>query len=43
MVPPEQRGSWKDFFLFLVKVVALLAGLTAFGYVIFLMRRSLPF
>ncbi len=41
VVPPEQRGSLKDFLLFMVKVVGLLAGLFAFGLLIFWLRRSI--
>jgi len=40
MLPPEQRGSWRDLLLFLVKVVGMLAGIFAFGFLIFWMRRA---
>ena len=40
VLPPDQRSSWKDLLLFLVKVVGMLAGIFAFGFLIFWMRRA---
>ena len=40
--PPESPGKQAlTFALFLLKLVAFLAGLTAFGFAIFWLRRSL--
>ena len=41
VTPPEQPGSWKELALFVVKVVAMLAGIFAFGAVVFWLRRSI--
>ena len=45
MTEPEPRGSAgqqaRYFALFLLKIFAMIAGLTAFGFVIFLLSRSL--
>lgn len=38
--PPAQRGSWKELALFLVKAVGMLAGIFAFGFLIFWLRRA---
>ncbi|WP_068076529.1 hypothetical protein [Novosphingobium lentum] len=39
---PESAGRQAlNFLVFLVKVMAMLGGLAAFGFVIFLLRRSL--
>jgi NhaP-type Na+/H+ or K+/H+ antiporter len=40
-LPPEQRSSWKDLLLFLVKAVGMLAGIFAFGFLVFWMRRTM--
>ncbi len=40
MLPPEQRQSWKEFGLFLAKAVGMLAGIFAFGLLIFWLRRA---
>ena len=40
VLPPEQRASKKELLLFLVKTIGLLAGIFAFGLVIFWMRRA---
>lgn len=40
VLPPEQRNSWKEFLLFAVKAVGMLAGIFAFGFVIFWLRRA---
>lgn len=38
--PPEQRTSWKEFLLFVIKALGMLAGIFVFGFVIFWMRRA---
>ncbi len=39
-LPPEQRSSWKEFLLFVLKMLGMLAGIFAFGFLIFWMRRA---
>ena len=39
--PKNPRGSTKDFLIFLAKLFAYLAGLLAFGLLIFWLRRLL--
>jgi hypothetical protein len=41
MLPPDQRTSWKEFLLFLIKAIGMLAGIFAFGLIIFWLRRSM--
>jgi hypothetical protein len=41
VLPPEQRISWKEFLWFLVKAIGMLAGIFAFGFLIFWLRRSM--
>lgn len=40
VLPPDQRSSWTELFLFLAKVVGMLAAIFAFGFLIFWMRRA---
>lgn len=39
--PPRERATPRELVMFYLKLVALLAGLSLFGFVVFLMRRSL--
>lgn len=39
-LPPDQRISWKEFLLFVIKAVGMLAGIFAFGLLIFWLRRA---
>jgi len=40
VLPPEQRSSWKELLWFLVKAVGMLAGIFAFGIIIFWIRHA---
>lgn len=40
ILPPEQRSSWKEFLLFMVKAIGMLAGIFAFGLLVFWLRRK---
>ncbi|MDE2301266.1 MAG: hypothetical protein KGK11_01780 [Sphingomonadales bacterium] len=40
--PPDGGGSWREFTIFAVKLLALLALIFIFGFVIFALRRALP-
>ena len=41
IVPPDQRSSWKDLIVFMAKAVSMLAGIFAFGFLVFVLRRSI--
>ena len=40
--PPRDRASWREFAIFAAKLLALLALIFTFGFVIFALRRALP-
>ena len=41
VLPPEERISWKEFLVFVLKAVGMLAGIFAFGFLIFWLRRMM--
>ncbi len=41
VLPPDQRMSSKEFLWFLVKAIGMLAGIFAFGFLIFWLRRMM--
>ncbi len=40
VVPPEQRSSWPELLWFMAKALGMLAGIFAFGFLIFWLRRA---